>query len=449
MKKILSALLLFTALFYFNSQSNLFASTRAEGTVESIVEYLNEKSIPLIDETSLDQIITGSVNKRLVLLGESTHGTSEYYLWRAKISRRLIEEQDFDFIVVEGDWPSFYQINRYVKGYEHQDKSSRELLRDHFNRWPQWMWANEEMVDLIEWLKEFNSNRPEEDRIGIYGMDVYSKEESISEVRNYLRNQGNEDYQEIASLYDCFTPYGYDGGNYARAIFSGIENCSQQVTDVVDFLLNNRDDLTAECRESFFNAKQNAYIVKNAEKHYRSAIGRGPESWNYRVFHMEDTVYRLLDHYGEGSKGIVWAHNTHIGDARATPMHRQGSYNISQLAREKLGREAVYIVGFGCYRGRVLAGSSWESARQTMTIPEARDDSWEDLLREVTHNVFVIFFDDDDRSHPVLNRHIDHRAIGVVYNPRQEAGNYVPTVLPERYDAFIFIEETNPLNPLN
>jgi len=415
----------------------------------NLIEYLESRSYSFTDVSSMSPLIDVARDKRLVLLGESTHGTSEYYVYRDKISRRLIAEQDFNFIVVEGDWPSFYHINRYIKGYDYQDQSTKDLLREHFNRWPQWMWANEEMIDLIDWLKTFNAERNEDNRVGIYGMDVYSKEESINEVRTYLTSQDKNNYKEIASLYDCFIPYGYDGSNYARAIFGGVDDCSEQVIEVVDFFLTNRDLLSSEGRESFFNAKQNAYIVKSAEKHFRAAIGRGPESWNYRVYHMEDTVYRLLDFYGLDSKGIVWAHNTHIGDSRATPMYRQGSHNIGQLIRQKLGRDSVLSVGFGCYTGRVIAGSSWESVRQIMRIPEARPNSWEALIKEVSDSDFYILFNDQDRLNSQLNSHWDHRAIGVVYNPRQEAGNYVPTIIPDRYDAFIFFIETSPLNPLH
>lgn len=415
---------------------------------QSLSEYLSNLSHALSDQESLHPLLSAIDEQTLVLLGESTHGTSEYYLWRGEISKRLIEEKGYNFIVVEGDWPSFYQINLYVKGLAHQERTAEELLREHFNRWPPWMWANDETAGLVEWLKSYNEERPEGDKVGIYGMDVYSKEESINEVREYLRAQEEERFASIAALYDCFTPYSYDGGNYARAIFRGVADCSEQVRDVVEFLRSNSDELSEECLVSYFNAKQNAIIVKNAEKHYRSAIGRGPESWNYRVLHMEQTVYRLLEHYGSDAKGVVWAHNTHIGDARATPMYDQGSYNIGQLARVNLGRDKVFSVGFGCFKGRVLAGSSWGSAMQTMNIPNAMRTSIEYKLWQVPKRDFLLVFDSGD-IHPELTQPIGHRAIGVVYNPRQEAGNYVPTILPERYDAFIFFEETVPLSPLH
>lgn len=417
---------------------------------EDITTYLDEISYELTTAADLDPLVSQAGNRTLTLLGESTHGTAEYYIWRDRISRRLISEKGYNFIVVEGDWPSFYQINLYVKGLAHQDRTAEELLRENFNRWPPWMWANAETAALAEWLKEFNSGKPEDQRVGIYGMDVYSKEESINEVRDFFANQDDEEFRQIASNYDCFSQFEYDGSNYARAIFQGFEDCSAEVKEVVDFLLTKRNELVRQCPASFFNAKQNAYIVKNAEKHFRSAIGRGPESWNYRVLHMEATVYRLLDHYGPEAKGIVWAHNTHIGDARATPMYSQGSYNIGQLAREKLGRENVFAVGFGCYKGSVLAGSSWGSQMLTMNIPEAASESVEALFKSVPKRDFYLLFDDKDQRQQFLSEVRGHRAIGVVYNPRQEyPGNYVPTVLTDRYDAFIFIEETTPLNPLH
>lgn len=443
-------IVIFLMLIIGRIPSNALHAQNDMQSIETLIEYLEDRSHSLTDIESISPIISKVGDRRLVLLGESTHGTSEYYIWRRKISQQLIEEHDFNFIVVEGDWPSFYQINLYIKGHAHQDETALSLLREHFTRWPPWMWANEEVAVLIEWLKDHNEEREDEDKVGIYGMDIYSKEESISEVREYLRAQEDEQFSTIADLYNCFTPHAYDGGNYARAMYRGIEDCSEEVHEVVDFLRENRERLVQQDAGSFFNAKQNALIVKNAEKHYRTAIDRGPESWNHRVSHMEQTVNRLLEHYGQGSKGITWAHNTHIGDARATPMYNQGSYNIGQLARVHHGRENVFSVGFGCYKGMVLAGSSWGSERQTMSVPEAPETTMEYLLFRVPKTDYLLVFDDEDREHPLLNEVRGHRAIGVVYNPGQEyPGNYVPTIITLRYDAFIFIEVTEPLNPLH
>jgi|SRR5690554_4478825 len=442
---------LISVLLGFSGQlSGSISESAMKETEQDLIQYLNARSHVLIDSDSLDTLITEAGERRLILLGESTHGTSEFYIWRSRISKRLIEDEGFDFVLVEGDWPSFYQINRYVKELDHQESSAEDLLRENFNRWPEWMWSNSEVADFVEWLRDYNSDRLPEERVGIYGMDVYSKEESITEVRSYLNGLQDPEFAEVANLYDCFTPYRYDGGNYARAIYRGAEDCSSETRGVVDFLLENREFLSEQCLDAYFNAKQNAVVVKNAEKHYRHAIGWSPESWNYRVYHMEETVYRLLDYYGEESKGIVWAHNTHVGDARATPMSGQGRYNIGQLLRVNLGRENVFSIGLGSYTGQVLAGSEWGSRMRRMEIPEAAESSLEYLLNRVDKTDFFLIFDEEMKEHHILNEERGHRAIGVVYDPRNEfPGNYVPTIITSRYDAFIFIKETEPLNYLH
>ncbi len=405
---------------------------------------IKENAIELSGEGSLDILLSKAAGHKLVLLGESTHGTSEFYQWRYLISRRLIEEHGYDFIVVEGDWTSFYAVNRFVNG-KIETPDIRELMRDSFTRWPQWMWANEETVELLEWLRDFNGNRQK--NVGIYGMDVYSKKESIAELRSYF---GDMNLKKIASEYDCFTQYGYDGSNYARAVYFGDEGCEKNVRRVVEFLRNSADDLNKKDADKYFNAKQNAIIVKNAEKHFRTSVVGGSEGWNSRVFHFQQTIDRLLQHYGKNAKGIVWAHNTHIGDARATSMSSDGSKNIGQLSREEYGKDNVFLIGFGTNQGEVLAGSSWGAARQLMTLPNGAENSIEMVFDKIGKPNFYLIFDEFLKTVPVLNRFIGHRAVGVVYNPaRENQGNYVPTILSERYDAFIFLKATTALSPLH
>ena len=417
---------------------------------ESLVKTLNERSIPLTDEESIDTLIAEAAEHRLVLLGESTHGTSEYYQWRYKISKILIEEHGFDFIAVEGDWPSFYVISQQVKAGTEDRPDFEKLFAKNFNRWPQWMWANQETITLAEWLTSYNENKLHEQRVGIYGMDVYSKEESIEQVREYLKDFDAPEYHTKAALYDCFSEYDYDGQNYARAIHFGAAGCADNVLRVVNFLRDNKEYLKNLDSRKYFNAKQNALIVKNAEKHYRSATRRDESSWNYRASHFYLTVERLLDYYGDDAKGVVWAHNTHIGDARATTMVRENRKNIGQLAREDLGPENVFLVGFGCFKGRVIAGSRWGSRKQIMRMPEAGHDSIEIILNNVDHDDYYFLMDEELKQYRKLREHVGHRAVGVVYNPSVEyPGNYVPTILSERYNAFIFFQQTTPLSPID
>lgn len=416
---------------------------------EDLIELLSDRAIELVSEEDINTLVEKAAGHQLVLLGESTHGTSEYYYWRYVISKKLIADHGYDFIAVEGDWPAFFIVCSEVKDYT--DKGlSRRLFTDNFNRWPQWMWANEETFTLAEWLKNHNSSLPGSERAGLYGMDVYSLKESIEELQRYLNYFDDQVYHDKAELLNCFAAFDFDGSNYARAIQRGQQSCETEVIRVIDFLNDKSAKLQEISERDFFNAKQNALIIRNAERHFRTAVRGGSESWNHRASHFYLTAERLLDYYGEDAKGIVWAHNTHIGDARATPMQRQGSHNIGQLARENLGSDNVFLIGFGCYQGEVLAGQSWGSPMRTMEMPAAGRDTIENTLSRMEYPDYYFIFDDQLREHRIMSGRIGHRAVGVVYNPAREyPGNYVPTVMSQRYDAFIFIRQTTPLNPLN
>ena len=415
---------------------------------DDLVSYLTSKATGLSTSSDLDELIDNAGDKQLALLGEASHGTHEYYAWRDSISRRLITEKGFSFIAVEGDWASLYELNRYVKDMEGAAGSAREVLKN-LQRWPLWMWGNEEVEGLIEWMREYNKDRSFEDKVGFYGMDVYDEWNSQTALYAFLEKHDSEILEQLRSYYDCFAPYGDDSWEYARAVRMGRDDCTDETAAAVDLILNSRNELNVSDHE-FLYAKQNAYVLKYAEKFYRQSVqSQGPESWNSRVEHMFLTVSRLLDYYGDDAKGIVWAHNTHVGDARATDMARRGQVNIGQLSRESLGEEEVFITGFGTFRGTVKAGRQWGQSMQRLNVPDAHPDSYEFLLNQVTYENFMLIIDEQDRQHEEFNRIRGHRAIGVVYNPEREVpGNYVITVLPERYDAFIFFEETRALSPL-
>ncbi len=412
-------------------------------TLETAIE---EQSISLDSYSDIDKLIRKAEGKRLVLLGESTHGTLEFYKWRAEISRRLIEEAGFNFIVVEGDWYPACQVNRFVKGFYLKETSPEELLLQNFTRWPQWMWANPVIKDLVVWLKEYNEDRTWEELAGFYGMDVYGHWESMRAVKEYIRYAGSEKLMEVKSNYDCFAKYNYDEWVYAQAVHAGSQPCEEKVEEVLALLMEKGPTLSPGAPYNYFSAKQNAIVVRNAELYYRTASGGGSEGWNNRVLHMKDAINRLLDFYGEDSRGIVWAHNTHIGDARATTMAARGELNIGQLARERYGMEDVYIVGFGTHRGYARAGRRWGFPGEEMSVPPGREGSVEDLFHRVSYPVFLINI--GETSIEELRKPLMHRAIGVIYNPLRETGNYVPTILPLRYDSFIFIEETRAISQL-
>lgn len=419
-----------------------------KGTAE-----INQKEVMNLIQThshdpdaSLDPLMERIGDARLVLLGEASHGTHEYYLWRARISQRLIREKGFNLIGVEGDWPDCYRINRYIRNYENGGTKAVDVLSK-FNRWPTWMWANWEIAALMEWLKKHNNGLPHDKQVGFYGLDVYSLWESLEAILDYLRENDPDALKAAEEAMQCFEPYEREGQDYGVSTRFVPESCEQEVLDLLK-KIRSRVPLYDSDPEAPFNAEQNAMTAVNAERYYRAMIEGGPESWNIRDVHMTDTLEKLLDFHGPGSKAIVWEHNTHIGDARATDMARGGMVNVGQLVRERYGKSDTVLVGFGSHSGTVIAGSAWGAPMQEMEVPKARRNSWEDMLHTTTPENKLIITRDIERF-PLLDSRVPHRAIGVVYHPAHEQyGNYVPSLIPERYDVFIFIDQTKALHPI-
>ncbi|HYO20879.1 MAG TPA: erythromycin esterase family protein, partial [Flavisolibacter sp.] len=394
----------------------------------------------------LDALIEDIGDRSVVMLGEASHGTHEYYTWRTAISKRLIQEKGFNFIAVEGDWPDCYKINRFVKGYKDAGDSVNDVLLN-FDRWPTWMWANWEVAALAEMLREHNHSLPNDKKVGFYGLDVYSLWDSMYAMMDYLEKEDPQTAQTVRQAIKCFEPFQEDEQMYAR--YSMTEHsCRDKVMALLKEIRSKAQFLDGD-REAGFNTEQNALIAVNAEKYYTAMMSFDNESWNVRDRHMMETLDRLLKFHGKGSKAIVWEHNTHIGDARATDMRRAGMVNIGQLAREEYGINQVYLVGFGSYRGTVIAGDEWGAPMKVMEVPQAREGSIEHVLhRESTADRYLLFNTEDIRE--TYEESIRHRAIGVVYNPERERyGNYVPSVMANRYDAFIYLDETTALHPLH
>jgi erythromycin esterase-like protein len=413
---------------------------------QKAVQLLKERAITIHSMNDLQPLFDKIKNARIVMLGEASHGTHEYYTWRSYISRKLIREKGFQFIGVEGDWPDCYKVNQYVKQDDHA-KSAKEVLHS-FDRWPTWMWANWEIVALAEWLCEYNRLLKRNKKIGFYGLDVYSLWDSLDSIMNYLKKTDPAAYVKAEEAIRCFEPYKTDEGtSYAHATQLVPDLCQDEVVDLLKEI-QNRLPLYDSDEEHVFSAEQNALIAVNAEKYYRAMIQGGPESWNIRDSHMEETLERLLDFHGPDSKAIVWEHNTHIGDSRATDMTDEGMFNIGELVRNKYKEEEVFLVGFGSYEGSVIAGSSWGAPMKEVEVPEARESSWEYLLHQAGDDNKLLLMD-DLKDTLFDNQRIGHRAIGVVYRPLYERyGNYVPSLLAQRYDAFIFIDRTRALHPL-
>ncbi len=414
-----------------------------------ISDLVSGVTTPLNDYSDLDPLIKYIGDSKYVLLGEASHGTHEYYTWRAKISKRLIEEKGFSFVAVEGDWPDCYRVNRYVKNYPHSGSSAQEVLKA-FNRWPTWMWANWEIVAFTEWMKDFNKDLSFEKKVGFYGLDVYSMRESMESIIDYLKKNDPKTLQTAIKAMQCFEPYNADEGqSYARASRIVSELCEKEVVDLLRDIQGKMAHYNTD-HENVFSTEQNALIVVNAEKYYRAMIQGGAKSWNIRDRHMTATLDKLIDFYGKDSKVIVWEHNTHIGDARATDMAGDGMVNVGQLVREQHSKDGVVSVGFGSYKGSVIAGREWGGVMRKMPMPKAINGSWEHILHYTGNEKNKLVMLHKLKNEDDMGMHIGHRAIGVVYNPEHEQyGNYVPTILPMRYDAFIFLDETKALNPLH
>jgi erythromycin esterase-like protein len=423
---------------------------------------LRRVALPLRNAHDLSPLLDAIGDARYILLGEASHGTHEFYTWRCALTKRLVEEKRCAFIAVEGDWPDCYRVNRYVKGYPDAGESATEVLHA-FERWPTWMWANREVAELAEWLRAHNEKLPEQERVGFYGLDVYSLWESMEAVIDYLDARDPELAQTARQAYQCFEPYGGNAYAYAKATMMSPESCEEDVVNVLRQLRARMAEYRHDGREAWYNAEQNALIARGAEEYYRAMVRGGPHSWNVRDRHMMETLERLMAYHGEQSRAVVWEHNTHVGDARYTDMADAGMFNLGQLVREEYpGPEQTFLLGFGTHHGTVMAGRGWGAPMERMHVPPAREGSLEDLLHKAVAapaktangdppNTLMLIFD-KYRGGGIngFDTVIDHRAIGVVYNPQAEQwANYVPTVVPRRYDAFIFTDASRALDALH
>jgi erythromycin esterase-like protein len=404
---------------------------------------------PLAGEASdYDLVVERAAGARFALLGEASHGTHEFYKERAEITRRLITEQGFGFVAVEGDWPDGYRVNRYVRG-ESDDGGPEEALGD-FRRFPSWMWRNTDVVDFVAWLREWNDALPlGEPRVGFYGLDLYSLYTSMEEVIRYLEEIDPEAAQRARERYSCFDHFGRDPQTYAyQAVTGGTEPCEPQVVRQLVELLSRRleisEDETILDGDRQFYAEQNARLVVNAERYYRAAFWGGPESWNLRDRHMVETLEALVEHLEQTRqtvKGAVWAHNSHVGDARATEMGRRGELNVGQLVRGRYGDEAL-IGGFTTFAGTVTAASDWGAVAERKNVRPARSDSWEWLFHDTRVPRFLIETD-------ALEGQRLERAIGVIYRPETERlSHYFQALIAKQFDLVIHFDETRAVEPL-
>lgn len=404
-------------------------------------------------EEAASAVINFLKDKKVVMLGEASHGTQEYYTVRRLITEKLIKDHNFNFVAVEGDWPECYKINQYIKGISKEDTGLKVLKN--FKRWPQWMWSNTEILTMMENLKEINDKREKPKKAAIYGLDVYSLFESIDTVISEL-NKVDPKMAELARYrYGCFDKFHKDEKKYLQYLINFPEGCREGVIQMLVDLLKGRINKMEADDEVLFNIKQNAQIVLNAETYYRTMMIGDDDSWNVRDRHMVDTLDLIFKGLHPEGKAIIWAHNTHIGDYKYTSMIDEGEINIGGLVREKYGDDNVALVGFGTHSGSVIASSKWGGKVKKLPVPPGIHGSFDDYFHKLCVELkapicYVNFKDipDKDPSKKDFLKTKGQRAIGVVYHPSYERGNYVPTVIGKRYDWFIFIDETNALQPL-
>lgn len=412
------------------------------------MDALENISYPFEEDSDLNPLIEQAGEKRAVLIGGSTHGTSEFYRWRAKITQRLIEERNFSFVAVEGDWPVCYQINRYVKG-QLPDRSARDILSA-FDRWPTWIWANEEVLDFIEWLAAYNKDLPENRRVGFYGLDLYNLWDSLTAAVRYMQGANPEIAEKARDIYKCFEPHKQILDGHSWSVMQIPESCRDEVSRFLSSLEHLPPAGAGIAEEEKLNAEQSALVAVDAERYFRSILRGDPEAWNLREEHMANTFFRLLNFFGKGfeAKGIVWAHNTHVGDARATEMAERTEVSIGQLVRDRLGNEQTFLIGLGTYQGRVMSASDWEAPLQDVELPPAVYESWENVLHSFGQRNRMLLFSQAGEKAGFFAEVNNHRAIGVVFDPNAEFGNYLQAALSDSYDSFLYIDRTSATHPL-
>lgn len=382
---------------------------------------------------------------RVILLGEATHGTHEFYAARAAVTRRLIERHGFNIVAVEGDWPDIARIDAYAR-----HRAARPRKGEPFVRFPTWMWRNEEVLAFADWLRGHNLGLPEDKRASMHGLDVYSLGESIHAVIAYLDEHDPAAAAEARRRYGCLTPWQDEPQHYGREVeYGALKGCEDSVLAQLQKLLAERMEYIAQDSEAFFDAEQNARIVRAAEQYYRSMYRGAASSWNLRDRHMFDTLLRLMAHR-EDARAVVWAHNSHVGNASATAMGWRGEFNIGELVRAAYGDEAV-LIGFGTDRGTVAAASDWGAEMHIKKVRPARDDSWEAAFRRTGEaRSLTDWRGRKDRALvEILSQTLLERAIGVIYRPETElASHYFEAVLADQFDAFVWFEETRAVTPL-
>lgn len=412
--------------------------------IEDVAALVRRRSRPLppIDDEDFVAAFDHFGGVRVVLLGEGTHGTREFYRARAAITRRLIDRHGFRIVAVEGDWPDVAELDRFVRNRGVWGQ------KDSFPNFPRWMWRNAEFAAFVRDLRAWNLERPVADRAELRGLDVYSLSQSRSEVLAYLDRVDPEAAGQARLRYGCLTPYLDQPQGYGAAARLGVVNCEDAVVAQLGSLMRHRLSYSRQDGEDYLDAAQNARVVRAAEGYYRAMYRGSVESWNLRDSHMFETLAYLLQARGPGAKAVVWAHNSHLGDASATAMGAAGEYNLGQLCREAFDRDCVSI-GFGTDRGRVAAADDWGGEVRFKQVLPSRRDSWEHIFQQAGLGRSLTDWRADPGLAEALAEIRLERAIGVIYRPETErSSHYFEARLSAQFDAFVWFEETGAVTPL-
>ena len=405
--------------------------------------------LPPLDSPAFATLFDRYGDAKVVLIGEASHGTSDFYSARAAITQRLIEAHGFTIVAVEADWPDAGQIDRFVRGTGTGAGASSEPA---FARFPSWMWRNTDVADFNRWLQRHNQALADEDKVEFRGLDIYSLRNSISEVLAYLDRTDPGLAHEARKRYGCLTPWQDDPALYGHFVErDGLTPCEEAVVEQLQRLLAERLTRFASNDEAFFDALQNAKVIRAAEQYYRAMYKGSVQSWNLRDTHMFETLQALLAHRGSGAKAVVWAHNSHIGDAAATAMGRRGEINLGRLCRAAHARDAV-LIGMSTDRGHVMAASDWDGEGEVMQVRPSLAHSWEQQFLQAGVPASLTDWREEARGdlRKALATPLLERAIGVIYRPATERqSHYFEAVLSEQFDALVWLEETRAVTPLS
>lgn len=427
-----------------------------DATLSIVTDLVRDSAHPLTGSSGdYDGLLDFIGDRRFVLLGEASHGTHEFYRERAQITKRLIQEKGFTAIAVEADWPDAYRVNRYVRG-QNADTDAAEALSG-FKRFPAWMWRNADVLDFIGWLRAYNDSLPSgATKAGFYGLDLYSLHTSIEAVLNYLDKVDPEGANRARQRYACFEHFGEDPQEYGYSAGLGLSHTceSEVVSQLVELQKSAAEYARRDGRvaaDDFFYAEQNARLVKDAEQYYRTMFRGRVSSWNLRDTHMSETLNSLAEHFRrqrQPGKFVVWAHNSHLGDARATQMGRAGEWNVGQLVRESHPGDCI-LIGFTTHSGTVTAAADWGAPAERKQIRPGRPGSYEALFHETGVPSFALTLPRGSHVAQGLRPSMLERAIGVIYLPESElASHYFQARISDQFDAVIHFDWTRAVEPL-